>query len=94
MTTTIYNANNVTFDIPGGYLASTVFGIAAVLKFKHDLMALAGPHDANDAGPTVAAADILHFQAHRDHPDQIPISTEIVLEFVGVAMTFIPDLFH
>jgi hypothetical protein len=36
----------------------------------------------------------LHFQAHRDNPEQIPISTEIVLGSVGVALTAIPDLVH
>jgi hypothetical protein len=87
------------FTVPT-YLAEMAFETAAILKFKGNTeplpqgMALAGSHGANDVSPIEADADLFHFKAHRDNPDQIPISAEIVLEFVGVAMTAVPDLFH
>jgi hypothetical protein len=69
MTTMINNANNVTFDTPGGnnpvsmlfeaggYLASTAFGIADVLKFKgHTDLTMSHPLAGHPLPPDLAGS--------------------------------------
>lgn len=45
------------------------------------------------AGMAFAIGAIVKFKAHKDNPTQIPISTGIVLLFVGAALIFIPTVF-
>lgn len=45
------------------------------------------------AGMAFAIGAIVKFKAHKDNPTQIPISTGIVLLFVGAGMMFIPTVF-
>lgn len=45
------------------------------------------------AGMAFAVGAIIKFKAHKDNPTQIPLSTGIVLLFVGIALIFIPTIF-
>lgn len=45
------------------------------------------------AGMAFAVGAIVKFKAHKDNPTQIPISTGVVLLFVGAALIFIPTVF-
>lgn len=46
------------------------------------------------AGMAFAVGAIVKFKAHKDNPTQIPISTGVVLLFVGAALIFIPTVFR
>lgn len=44
------------------------------------------------AGLGFAVAAILQFKAHKDNPQQIPISKPIMLLFIAIALVFVPAL--
>lgn len=46
------------------------------------------------AGMAFAVGAIAKFKQHKDNPTQIPLSTPIVLLFVGVALIFAPAIFQ
>jgi intracellular multiplication protein IcmD len=46
------------------------------------------------AGMAFAVGAVAKFKQHKDNPTQIPLSTPIVLLFVGIALIFIPAIFQ
>lgn len=46
------------------------------------------------AGMAFAVGAVAKFKQHKDNPTQIPLSTPIVLLFVGIALIFIPAVFQ
>lgn len=46
------------------------------------------------AGMAFAVGAIVKFKAHKDNPTQQPLSTGVVLLFVGAALIFIPTVFR
>lgn len=46
------------------------------------------------AGMAFAVGAIAKFKQHKDNPTQIPLSTPIVLLFVGIALIFVPAIFQ
>jgi intracellular multiplication protein IcmD len=45
-------------------------------------------------GMAFAVGAVAKFKQHKDNPTQIPLSTPIVLLFVGIALIFIPAIFQ
>src|SRR5688572_11849261 len=46
------------------------------------------------SGMAFAVGAIAKFKQHKDNPTQIPLSTPIVLLFVGIALIFAPSIFQ
>jgi len=44
-------------------------------------------------GMAFAVGAIAKFKQHKDNPSQIPLSTPVVLLFVGIGLIFIPSIF-
>ena len=47
---------------------------------------------ATVVGLFMTISGVVKFKAHRDNPQQVPLSAPIVLIFIGVALMFIPSL--
>ena len=45
------------------------------------------------AGMAFAVGAIAKFKQHKENPQQMPLSTPIVLLFIGIALIFIPAIF-
>lgn len=45
------------------------------------------------AGMAFAVGAIAKFKQHKENPQQMPVSTPIVLLFIGIALIFIPSIF-
>lgn len=76
---------------------AAVSGIGAVASnITSNLRAVAKLVTAGSyvAGMAFAVGAIAKFKQHKDNPTQIPLSTPIVLLFVGIALIFIPAIFQ
>ncbi|HVY53335.1 MAG TPA: type IV secretion protein IcmD [Gammaproteobacteria bacterium] len=74
-----------------------VSGIGAIASnVTHNLAAIAKLITAGSyvAGMAFAVGAVAKFKQHKDNPTQIPLSTPIVLLFVGIALIFIPAIFQ
>ena len=76
---------------------ASVSGIGAIASnITSNLSAVAKLVTAGSyvAGMAFAVGAIAKFKQHKDNPTQIPLSTPIVLLFVGIALIFIPAIFQ
>jgi intracellular multiplication protein IcmD len=76
---------------------AAVSGIGAIAdNVRGNLTAIAKLVTAGSyvAGMAFAVGAVAKFKQHKDNPTQIPLSTPIVLLFVGIALIFIPAIFQ
>jgi intracellular multiplication protein IcmD len=76
--------------------SSSGVGLGAIAtNVKNNLTAVAQLITAGSyvAGMGFAVGAIAKFKQHKDNPQQMPLSTPIVLLFIGIALIFIPSIF-
>jgi intracellular multiplication protein IcmD len=72
--------------------AATVADVASNISVTAESLSKVIIQLAYISGLAVILAGVLQFKAHKDNPQQVPLSKPIVLILIGVTLVFMPKL--
>lgn len=89
----LISASLIAFGAEVWAASSGIGGIAANVTSNLSNIAKLITAGSYVAGMAFAVGAIAKFKQHKENPQQMPLSTPIVLLFIGIALIFIPAIF-